>query len=283
MKVSNLPYSLLFARTRDMGLPGLVEWARFCAGNGFDGIEIGEDWLHHLSWDDIVAFIEIMRSIPIEASGLTVHNHMNCSTAKAREEAAGQIKRYVHMARLLGAPSIRINSGDWGPYERYEMSRQQAIDNTVQTIEHCLPIAVKERVTLAVENHPGWVSLYADALVEILERVRSEYLVLNLDTGSLYREGQRPQDFLKHEIIARRTVSLHLKTIRFEPNPEVGRWNQTVPFEESDIDYRYILTTLIKSGFDGWLSYEAHEVDFEGLAAGARFARGLWAELKEKP
>jgi sugar phosphate isomerase/epimerase len=280
MKVSNLPYGLMTKKAKEMGLPGLVEWVRYCAANGFEGVEIGEDWLRYLSWADMIALIETIRDLPLEVSGLTVHNQMNCPPGPSREQAAQEIGRYVHMARLLGAPSIRIESGAWRDYERYEMSRQQAIGNTVETIEHCLPIAAEAGVTLAIENHPGWVTRFADALVEVLERVQSEYLVLNLDTGSLYREGQRPEDFLKHDIIAARTVSLHLKSIRFEPDPEIGRWNLGVPFEESQIDYPYIFTSLKRAGFDGWISYEAYEsVGLHGLVDGARFARELWSEL----
>jgi sugar phosphate isomerase/epimerase len=280
MKVSNLPFGLILTRVRNAGLPSLVEWVRFCADNGLDGIEIGEDWLRHLSWAEVVAFIDVIRESPIEVSGLTVHNHMNCPPGESRDAAAQQIRRFVGMARLLGAPSIRIESGAWGDYERYRMSRQQAIDNTVQTIEHCLPIAAEGGVTLAIENHPGWVTRFADALVEVLERIQSKHLVLNLDTGSLYRDGQRPADFLKHDIVAARTYSLHLKSIRFEPNPEIGWWNQGVPFEESQVDYGYIFSALKSAKFDAWISYEAHEsVGLAGIAEGARFARRLWTEL----
>jgi sugar phosphate isomerase/epimerase len=266
---------------RERGLAGLLEWLEFCAEHGLDGVEVGEDWLHHLNWAEVVTFVDRIRAIPLEVSGLTVHNHMNCPPGESRENARRQIRKYASMAQLLGAPTIRIESGAWGDFERYRMSRHQAIDNTVETIEFCLPIAEESGITLAIENHPGWVTRFADALVEILERVASDCLALNLDTGSLYREGQRPQDFLAHGIVAKRTISLHVKSIRFEPNPEVGWWNQSVPFDESDIDYRYIFSSLREHHFDGWMSYESDEsVGLAGLAAGADFARRLWREVE---
>ena len=270
----------MMRRAKEKGLSGLLEWLDFCAEHGLDGVEVGEDWLHELSWADVVMFVDRVRATPMEVSGLTVHNRMNCPPGEDRENTKQQIRQYVSMAQLLSAPSIRIESGAWGDYERYRMSRQQAIDNTVETIQSCLPIAEEAGITLAIENHPGWVTRFADALVEILERVTSDRLGLNLDTGSLYREGQRPENFLAHDIVARRTVSLHLKTIRFEPNPEIGWWNQSVPFEESDIDYQYIFSNLKKHRFDGWISYESHEsVGLEGIAVGAAFARRMWREV----
>ena len=280
MKVSNLPFGLMAQRARDQGLPGLLEWVDFCAGNGFDGIEIGEDWLKHLGWEEVTALIRGIEASGLEVSGLTVHNQMNCLSQESREEAAQTIGRYVTMAELLRAPSIRIESGAWGEFDRYRMSRQQAIDNTVATIEHCLPIAAEKDITLAIENHPGWLTRFAEILVEILERVQSERLVLNLDTGSLYREGQRPPDFLRYDIVSRRTASPHLKSIRFDPDPETGHWDHSVPFEESQVDYPYIFTALKKVGFDGWISYEAHDlVSFAELTSGAESIRRVWADL----
>ena len=279
MKISCLPFGLMMRTAREKGLSGLLEWLDFCAEHGLDGVEVGEDWLHELNWADVVMFVERIRAAPLEVSGLTVHNHMNHPPGAGRENAKQQIRRYVSMAQLLDAPSIRIESGAWGEYDRYRMSRQQAIDNTVETIQCCLPIAEENGISLAIENHPGWVARFADALVEILERITSGYLALNLDTGSLYREGQRPKDFLAHDIVAKRTNSLHLKSIRFEPNPETGWWNQSVPFEESDIDYRYIFSNLKEHGFDGWISYESHEsVGLKGIPPAAVFARRMWRE-----
>ena len=70
---------------------------------------------------------------------------------------------------------------------------------------------------------------------------------------------------------------MHLKTIRFEPDPEVGRWNQGLPFDESDVDYPYIFSALKRAGFDGWISYEASaDVGLAGLPPGAEFARKTW-------
>ena len=279
MKVASFPYGLMGRTAQERGVYGLLEWLNFCAEHNLDGVEVGEDWLQLLSWDHVVLFVDRIRATPLKVSGLTVHNRMNHPPGEGRETAKEQIRRHVSMAQLLGAPSIRIESGAWADFERYRMSRQQAIDNTVETIQCCLPIAEEGGISLAIENHPGWVTRFADALVQVLERVSSEHLVLNLDTGSLYREGQRPRDFLTHEIVARRTYSLHLKTIKFEPDPETGLWNQSVPFEQSDIDYPYIFSSLKKNGFDGWVSYESDEsVGLQAIPPAVAFARRMWAE-----
>jgi len=277
MKVSNLPYGLIARAARERGLPPLIEWVEFCAERGLDGVEIAEAWLASLQWLEVTRLIESIHKLGIEVSALNAFNAQpNQPPGEARDEAVREMERYLEMAEAFGTPLVIIGSGNWGDYDRYRMSRAQAIDNTVATIEACLPAAQKRGVALLVENHPGWLTLRADALVEMLDRLPDE-VGLNLDTGSMYREGQRPRDFLEHDIVARRTRYVHLKTIRFEPDPEVGWWNQGLPFEESDVDYATIFGKLKAAAFDGWLSYEASaDVGLAGLPPGAEFARKTW-------
>jgi len=277
MKVSNLPYGLMARAARERGLTPMIEWVEFCAEHGLDGVEIAEAWLHSLDWLDVRKLIRRIDEVGIEVSALNAFNAQpNQPPGEARDEAVRQIGRYVEMAEAFGTGLVILGSGAWADFDRYRMSRTQAIDNTVATIETCLPAAGRRAVTLLVENHPGWLTLRADALVEILDRLPDE-VGLNLDTGSMYREGQRPRNFLEHDIVVRRTRYVHLKSIRFEPDPEVGRWNQGLPFAESDVDYPYILSTLKRAGFDGWISYESSaDVGLAGIPPGAEFARKTW-------
>jgi len=279
MRVSNLPYGLIARAARERGLAPIVEWIEFCAEHGLDGVEIAEAWLASLQWLDVRTLIRRIGEVGIEVSALNAFNaRPNQPPGEARDEAVRQIGRYVEMAEAFGTDLVILGSGNWGDYDRYRMSRAQAIDNTVATMEACLPAAERRGVRLLVENHPGWLTLRADALVEMLNRLPDE-VGLNLDTGSMYREGQRPRDFLEHDIVARRTRYMHLKTIRFEPDPEVGRWNQGLPFSESDVDYATIFGRLKAAGFDDWISYESSaDVGLAGIPPGAEFARKTWLE-----
>ena len=281
MKVSSLPYGSIAGQVREQRLAGIVPWVEACAVNGLDGVEIAEAWLAHLSWAEVCDLIERIEGLDLEVSAFNAFNaRPNCPAGSARDAAVRQIADYLAMAQRFAAPLLVIGSGAWADFERYRMSRSQAVDNTVATIEACLPAAEACGVRLVIENHPGWLPLWADVLVEMLRKLPEE-VGLNFDTGSAYREGQRPQDFLQHPIVAERTCYMHLKTIRFDPDPEVGHWDQTVPFEQSDVDYDTIFALLKQGGFDGWISYESDRaVDYNGIAAGCEFARHKWEEVK---
>ena len=281
MKVSNLPYGLIAGQVREQGLAGIIPWVEACASSGLDGVEIAETWLHHLNWAEVCELIERIGGLGLEVSAFNAFNaRPNCPAGQLRDAAVRQMTDYLKMAQRFAARLLVIGSGAWADFERYRMSRSQAVDHTVATIEACLPAAAERGVRLVIENHPGWLPLWADVLVEMLEKLPPE-VGLNFDAGSAYREGQRPQDFLQYPIVAERTCYMHLKTIRFEPDPEVGHWDQAVPFEQSDVDYDYILGQLKAGGFDGWISYESDRaVDYAGIAAGCEFARHRWKDVK---
>ena len=280
MKVASLHYGLIARAVHERGVDPLIEWVEFCAEAGLDGVEIAEAWLRDLTWLDVARLVNCIKASGIAVSALNAFLFQpNRPSGEAREAAVAECERYVLMAERFSTEIVILGSGNWGDFDRYRMSRGQAVDNTVATIEACLPDARSHGVTLLIENHPGWLSLWVEPLVTMLERLPAE-VGLNLDTGSLYREGQRPQDFLVHDIVARRTRYMHLKTIRFDPDPEIGHWDQTVPFTGSDVDYRYIFGQLKAAGFDGWISYEAdRDVGLAGVPLGINFARAMWSEV----
>ena len=260
MKFSNLPYGYIDKVVRKEGLSGIVEWVEFCNRVGLDGVEISSNWLKHLVWIDVVYLISLLKRLPIEVSMFTIHNRMCQTTPQGREAAVANMIRHMDMATEFNANLIRTESGGWDhSYGMYNMSRADAIDATVATFEECIHEAESRGVTLLLENHPGWLGRFADVFNELLERLPSEAIGANLDTGSIYREGQRPDDFLKHANIVNRTKCLHVKCAKFIPDAKVGYWDQSVSFYESDIDNAEIFKCLKKAGFDGWISYEAYD------------------------
>jgi len=281
MKISSIPYGLIAEKVSKEGLKGIEEWVDFSAKHGLKGVEIFNNWLSYLQWEEVIALCDKIRENNMEISSYCILDfQLNCESREQQGKSVDYLKTLVKKAKLMNAKRLSVASGGWGDFDMYRMSFQEGVNNTIKTLKACLPVAEDNNIKLVLENHPGWISRYATALVEILERVDSKYLELNLDTGSMFREGQRPEDFLEHDIVAKKTKSVHLKTIRFEPDPERGRWNQTVPFEESSINYKYIFSKLKKAGFDGWIAYEMTGGGLERLSAGVKFINKMWKETK---
>ncbi|MBN2584521.1 MAG: sugar phosphate isomerase/epimerase [Planctomycetes bacterium] len=279
MRVSSLPYARIARAIPEHGLKAILEWVEFCAANALDGVEIAEAWLRLLPAEDVQQLIDLLSQLPIEVSALNAFSAQpNQPAGPQREEAVHEIARYLELAAQLGTSLVVIGSGNWAYYERYRMSRQEAVNNAVATLEACVPLAAAKGIRLVLENHPGWLPLRAEVAEQMLERLPSEHVAMNFDTGSAYREGQSPQDFLERDVLVRRTAYVHLKNIRFEGGIEAGRWNQTQPFEQSDVDYDYIFSRLAAAGFDGWISYESdREIGMVGIVAGAEFVRRMWS------
>jgi len=281
MKISSIPYGLVAEKASKEGLKGIMEWVDFSARQGLQGVEIYNNWLSYLQWEEVIALCDGIQERKLEISSYCILDfQLNCENKEQQGKSLEYLQKLVKKSKLMNAKRLSVASGGWGDFDMYKMSFKEAVNNTVKTLEACLPVAEENNIKIIIENHPGWISRYAEALLEILERIDSKYLELNLDTGSMFREGQRPEDFLKHEIVAKKTTSVHLKTVKFEPDPERGRWNQLVPFEESDIDYKYIFSKLKKTGFDGWISYEMTGGGLERLSAGAKFINKMWKEIK---
>lgn len=278
MKVSSLPYMRIDRAVGEHGLGALVEWIEFCAANDLGGVELAEPWLRRLEEEDIKRLMDVLEYLPLEISALNVPEiQTNQPPGPGRQEAIRQVVRSMELALRLGTTRVMIGSGNWGYYDCYRMSRDEAVDNTVATIEACIPEAAARGLRLLLENRPGWLPLRAEVAEQMLQRLPAEHVSLNLDTGSALREGQSLKDFLERDALLRRIDYVHLKSIRFEGTPEAGRWNQTRPFDQSHLDYRYIFSRLASVGFDGWICYASDlDVGMVGIIAGAEFVRRTW-------
>ena len=280
MKISNLPYGLLFQQTQRDGVAPMLAWLEHCRACGFDGVEVADMWLRNLQPEGVQAVRQRIHDLGLAVSCFNVWNcSTNAAPGEKRDQAVAAFAGHAATARSLGAACISPDGGAWADFERYAMSRSQAVDRTVDTILRCVPPAQEAGLTILLENHPGWLTRYADVLEEMLGRLPAPAVMLNLDTLHMYRERQTPEDFYAREAILSRVRYLHLKPARFEPDVETGRWNQNIPFEQSQVDYGRMFRCLRAAGFDHWISYEAASgLGLQGLGPGAAFIRKAWAE-----
>lgn len=117
------------------------------------------------------------------------------------ESAIGWIDR----AALLGAPHIRFFAGTGKQLEEDPARMKEATD----AINRCAEHAAKHGIFLGVENHGR---LSSDQMLEIMERVDSSWVGINLDTGNFhsddpYRDLQR---CVPYAVNVQVKVSMHL-------------------------------------------------------------------------
>ena len=96
--------------------------------------------------------------------------------AGRRAQILEEIKKWIDVTESLGAPHLRVFAGKLPP----GATVQQGIDWTVETLRVACEYAGKKGITLGVENHEG-ITQNADVCIELVHRVDSPYLGINLD------------------------------------------------------------------------------------------------------
>ncbi len=168
-----------------MDLDRLLE---YCAGEGFDAVDItayyfpgypevpSDEYLYHIKQKAFLAGLEI--------SGTGVRNDFTNPDADKRREGVQLVKDWIVAAEKIGAPVIRIFAGksEWEGY-----TRGQITEWLVKDLKECVEFGRKHGIVVAIQNHNEFLK-NADQVVEIMEKVNSEWFGLILDIGS-FREG----------------------------------------------------------------------------------------------
>lgn len=222
---------------------------------GFEGVEI----LHRaLSDESPAALMKLKRhafragvALPL----FSIHQDFVSPYLDVRQEQIRHTQHCIRLASQLGIPCLRLNSGRWKtipnfndlmkaggnepPLEGYKMD--DGINWCVQAIQECLPLAEKEGVMLALENHWG-LTTQPENLLKIYNQVRHPWLGINLDTGN-FPPGLSPYDGIAQ--LAPHAVMVQAKTYNGG-----GEWYTL------DLDYKRIAGILKNAGYRGWVSLE---------------------------
>jgi len=142
------------------------------------------------------------------------------------------IREWFHIARYLGSPSIRVNTGGG--------EGEAALKRAIEGYRDLVRTAEETGVMLLIENHGG-ISADPDNIIKIIEEVGSNYIGTCPDFGN-FPPNIRYEGLKK---IAKYAPIVHAKTYDFD---EKG--------EETRIDYKRCIDILKSQGFNGYYSIE---------------------------
>src|SRR4051794_24910222 len=114
----------------------------------------------------------------LDISGTAVGNDFCHPTGDKRDEQIRHVKRWIDYAEILGAPVIRIFSG-----QPHGTSVEEAHRLCVAGIEECCQYAGEHGVFLAIENHGG-LTTRPEGILALVRDVKSPWFGVNLDTGN---------------------------------------------------------------------------------------------------
>lgn len=178
---------------------------------------------------------------------------------KNREAFDDMVKQIPH-AKAVGADVMRVVASSL--MFRFEPHGPQ-IDILVDWFKEAVKVAEEHDVKMAVENH---IDYTADECVELLERVGSPYLGLNLDTGNFLRLLDDPVEGTKK--LADKVYATHIKDLKPVARVDAREWYffSSTPVGDGLVDNQQIAQTLYDAGYQGFLAVETDSLhpDYEG-------------------
>jgi sugar phosphate isomerase/epimerase len=224
----------------------LEEFLDYAERTGFDYVElaIGDVWPE--GDDSPEKRAEAARS-KLDSRGLTVsalhaENEFILLKGSAFKHEIERIRRVARVAQVLGTQMLRIDGG-W-PEEK--APDEEWLVAIVEGVSRCLEFAVPMDLRLALDNH-GIVTNQAEFQLQVLERVDSPNLGLNLDTMNYRWFGHELETVDRYyEMVAPHVIHTHLKDGRGARAEYVG----TV-LGEGEIHLDHAVASLQRVGYRG--------------------------------
>lgn len=168
---------------------------------------------------------------------------------KNRDEYNSMVSQ-IKNAKLIGADVMRVVASSL--MFRFEPHGPQ-IDILAEWFGEAVKVAEDYDVKLAVENHIDYTS---DECLELLERVNSPYLGLNLDTGNFLRLLDDPVEGTRK--LANRVYATHIKDLKPVKGVDAREWYffSSAPVGDGLVDNQKIAQMLYEADYQGFLAVE---------------------------
>lgn len=185
--------------------------------------------------------------------------HPNGMEAGKNRDEFDSMVAQIPYAKMIGADVMRVVASSL--MFRFEPHGPQ-IDILVGWFKEAVKVAEEYDVKLAVENHLDYTS---DECVELLERVDSPYLGLNLDTGNFLRLLDDPVDGTRK--LADKVFATHIKDLKPVAGVNATEWYffSSTPVGDGLVDNQKIAQLLYDADYKGFLAVETDSLhpDYE--------------------
>ena len=162
-----------------------------------------------------------------------------------------RFEKVVRTVKEVGAKVIRIFFGG-RRYEQFDRAEQYKAfaDRSWKSLQLAEPVAAKHGIRLAIENHKDW---RIPDMLNILERISSEYVGVCVDTGNSFALLEDSMDLV--EAYAPWCFATHLKDMAVAEY-EDGFLLADVPLGEGLLDLPEMVRILRKAGPETQFSLE---------------------------
>lgn len=212
----------------------------FCAEVGFDAVDpTGYYFPGYPAVPEEGYVYAIKRNafrLGLDISGTGVRNDFTLPDPARRKAEIELVRQWINVAAQLGAPCLRVFAGKSVPAGH---TREEVTNWVVDALRECAEQGAKRGVTIVLQNHADFIET-ADHILELLNRVNSDWLALNLDIGS-FKIGDPYAQIAK---VAPRAATWQIKE------------NLFVKGQEMPTDLNAIMKIVRNSGYRGYLPIE---------------------------
>lgn len=146
----------------------------------------------------------------IEISGTSIGNDFTVDSDSELTKQIEEAIEWIHYAALLGAPHIRIFAGT----AKQLGDSKEKLSRVCDAVNRCAEISGDLGVVLGIENHGG---INSNQLLEIMSRVKSDWVGINLDTGNFVSDDP----YAEIEACVPFAVNVQLKPSMRKPSGEL--------------------------------------------------------------
>jgi sugar phosphate isomerase/epimerase len=271
----------------------VFEWIEMAGTLGADGLELYPTFLKETN----EAYLQKVKAAA-EKEGLEIP--MMCSSpdfthpdASFREQEIEKMKQMIDTMAFLGPDrfrSCRVLSGQ----KRPDVSREDGIRWTVESIKQLLPYAEQQKVHLVMENHYKdgfWIypefAQATDVYLAIISQIASPWFGVNYDPSNAIFASEDPLKLLaevKDRLITMHASDRYLKegyTLDDLVNYSLQGYSEALAhgvIGKGLNDYDQIFAHLQSIHFRNWISIEDGVNGLGDLRESVQFLRGKVAE-----
>ena len=184
----------------------------------------------------------------------------NLGTYLSAEDLAG-VERLMEVARLFGAPSLRVGLPGYNGSVPYPV----LLEKSLALLAPVVDLARQSGVKAILETHHGTILPSASAAWRLVSPFPPEHLGVLYDPGNMVHEGYETYA-MGLELLGRHLAHVHVKNARVATKPLAGPqragaevvWS---PLRCGSVDFARFLNALRSVGYDRWLSVENFSQD----------------------
>ena len=207
---------------------------RMAAEMNIDGLDLTVYWFPNTSPEFLLPLKRLAYRMGVEIYSISIRSNMCQPTEELRAKEVAEMRKWVDAASMLGAGHIRVFGGT--------VPKGRTDDEAAGWVVACLKDAVKyagsKGVILGIENHGG-ITETAGRIIEIVKKVDSPWLGVNLDTGNF-----KTRVFEQIEQLIPYSVNVQVKADLVEDGiHKEGDWDR-------------VALLLANAGYKGYLALE---------------------------